>query len=126
MPLRAYRHDAGWLLGRTFLDFTHTGRSIGQPHNAVAMVLHYDGATHEAVICAAWGDQDDDDAVRQFVHSHPFVAFRPAVASPTVDRITQHVAAYPAFAGTPANGVAARSGPFSAPTLGEPIANHAG
>jgi deazaflavin-dependent oxidoreductase (nitroreductase family) len=142
MPLHAYRHDAGWLLGRTFMEFTHTGRRTGQPHEAVAMVLHFDKATHEAVVCAAWGaetdwyrnlqagpaigvrigrgtyvperrfltdeeafevavgfrhdhphrlrllgavlgwgDLDDDGAVRHFVRTHPFVAFRPAAST---------------------------------------------
>ncbi len=143
MPLRAYRHDAGWLLGRTFLEFTHTGRKTGLPHQAVAMVLRDDEDAHEAVICAAWGpgtdwvrnlraappaqvrigreaftpqhrflsddeafdvavqfrrdhpwrlrllstilgwgDLGDDAAVRDFVRTHPFVAFRPAPANP--------------------------------------------
>jgi len=60
MPLRAYRHDAaGVLLGRTFLQLTHVGRKTGQPHNAVAMVLGYDEAAHEAIICAAWGPETD-------------------------------------------------------------------
>jgi AraC-like DNA-binding protein len=36
MPLRAYRHDAGWLLGRTFLEFVHTGRKTGRPCAAAA------------------------------------------------------------------------------------------
>ncbi len=27
MPLMAYRRDAGWLFGRTFLEFIHVGRS---------------------------------------------------------------------------------------------------
>lgn len=27
MPLRAYRHDAGWLLGLRFIEFTHLGRT---------------------------------------------------------------------------------------------------
>jgi hypothetical protein len=53
MPLRAYRHDAGWLLGHTFLEFTHTGRKTGQPYETVAMVLRYDADAHEAIICAA-------------------------------------------------------------------------
>ena len=53
MPLRAYRHDAGWLLGRTFLEFAHTGRKTGQPYETVAMVLRYDPDVREAVICAA-------------------------------------------------------------------------
>jgi deazaflavin-dependent oxidoreductase (nitroreductase family) len=141
MPLRAYRHDAGWMLGHTFVEFTHVGRKTGQPHDAVAMVLRYDKATREAVICAAWaetdwyrnlcagpatkvqlgrdsftpvhrfltereafdvavqfrrehphrlrwvtrilgwGDLREDHAVREFVHAHPFIAFRPAMAS---------------------------------------------
>jgi deazaflavin-dependent oxidoreductase (nitroreductase family) len=59
MPLNAYRHDAGWVLGRTFLAFTHTGRKTGQSHDAVAMVLRYDEARREAVICAAWGPDTD-------------------------------------------------------------------
>jgi deazaflavin-dependent oxidoreductase (nitroreductase family) len=59
MPLRAYRHDAGWLLGRTFLEFVHTGRKTGRPYETVAMVLRYDADAHEAVICAAWGPETD-------------------------------------------------------------------
>jgi deazaflavin-dependent oxidoreductase (nitroreductase family) len=139
MPLSAYRHGAGWMLGHTFLQFTHTGRKTGRPHDAVAMVLRYDEVTREAVICAAWGprtdwyrnlhagpavkvqlgresfapvhrflideeafdvarrfrsdhpyrlrllstilgwgDLRDDTTVRQFIRTHPFVAFRPA------------------------------------------------
>lgn len=142
MPLRAYRHDAGWLLGRTFMEFVHTGRKTGRPYETVAMVLRYDPDAREAVICAAWGpdtdwvrnlragravrvrlgresfapqhrflsdeeafdvvvqfrrvhprrlwlittilgwgDLRDDVAVRGFIGTHPFVAFRPA-ASP--------------------------------------------
>ena len=59
MPLRAYRHDAAWMLGHTFLEFAHTGRKTGQPHETVAMVLRYDANVHEAVICAAWGPDTD-------------------------------------------------------------------
>lgn len=55
MPLRAYRHNAGWMLGRTFVEFTHLGRNTGQPHQTVAMVLRYDEVTRESVICAARG-----------------------------------------------------------------------
>lgn len=138
MPLRAYRHDAGWMLGHMFVEFTHVGRRTGLLHDAVAMVLRYDEATREIVICAAWaetdwyrnlragpavrvrlgrdsftpehrvltegeayevavqffrehphrmrlitrilgwGDLRQDDAVREFVRTHPFLAFRPA------------------------------------------------
>ena len=52
--------DAGWVFGHTFVEFTHTGRKTGQPHDAVAMVLHYDGArVGEAVICSFSGFETD-------------------------------------------------------------------
>ena len=59
MPVQAYRHNAGWVLGRTFIAFTHVGRRSGRQYDAVAMVLGRDRATGEAVICAAWGPQTD-------------------------------------------------------------------
>jgi deazaflavin-dependent oxidoreductase (nitroreductase family) len=58
-PHNAYRHGAGALLGRTFLQLTHVGRKTGLPHNAVAMVLTYDETSREAVTCAAWGPETD-------------------------------------------------------------------
>ena len=54
MPLRAYAHDQGHLLGHTFVQFTHVGRKSGKEYRAVAMVLGFDESTSEAVICAAW------------------------------------------------------------------------
>jgi deazaflavin-dependent oxidoreductase (nitroreductase family) len=59
MALRAYPHDAGWLLGRTFLEFAHIGRKTGQPYETVGMVLRYDPDAREAVICAGWGPDTD-------------------------------------------------------------------
>ena len=59
MPLRAYRHDKGWLLGQTFLEFVHTGRKTGRQYEVVAMVLRYDADAHEAVIVAGWGPDTD-------------------------------------------------------------------
>src|SRR4051794_5926856 len=58
MPLRAYRNDAGWMLGHTFVEFTHIGRTSGEPHDTVAMVLRYGEETREIVICAAWPETD--------------------------------------------------------------------
>ena len=54
MPLGAYRHGAGWPLGRTLLEFVHTGRKTGRPYQTVAMVLRHDADAHNAVICAGW------------------------------------------------------------------------
>ena len=59
MPLQACRHDAGWLLGRTFADFVHTGRKTGRRYETLAMVLRYDADAREAVICAGWGPDTD-------------------------------------------------------------------
>ena len=59
MPLMAYRRDAGWLFGRTFLEFIHIGRRTGRHYETVAMVLRYQPVTRETVICAAWGADTD-------------------------------------------------------------------
>lgn len=59
LPVRAYDHDSGWLLGHVFLRLVHVGRRTGRPHSAVAMVLSYDAAARRAVICSAWGPDTD-------------------------------------------------------------------
>jgi len=59
MPLNAYRHDKGWLLGQTFLELVHTGRRTGRQYEMVAMVLRFDPDAHEAVIVAGWGPDTD-------------------------------------------------------------------
>jgi deazaflavin-dependent oxidoreductase (nitroreductase family) len=59
MPLRAYAHGQGHLLGHTFLEFTHIGRKTGMLRKSVAMVLDYDAVTGDAVIAAAWGPDTD-------------------------------------------------------------------
>jgi deazaflavin-dependent oxidoreductase (nitroreductase family) len=136
LPLNAYQHDKGHLLGHTFVEFDHVGRKSGKTYQTVAMVLGYDKASGEVVIMRAWetdwyrnlqarpatrvrlgrdsfipeqrfltddeafqvvrefrsahphrvhlasriiswGDLDDDEKLRAFVHEHPFIAFRP-------------------------------------------------
>jgi deazaflavin-dependent oxidoreductase (nitroreductase family) len=59
MPLRAYHHRKGWMLGRTFLMLVHVGRKTGRPHEMVAMVLGDDPVTGELVICSGWGPDVD-------------------------------------------------------------------
>ena len=68
MPLQAYHHGKGWLLGHTFLVLTHLGRRSGRPYETVAMVLRYLPETQEAVICSAWGP--DTDWMRN-ITAHP-------------------------------------------------------
>jgi deazaflavin-dependent oxidoreductase (nitroreductase family) len=59
LPLGLYRRGAGWLLGHTFLVFTHVGRKTGRRYETAAMVLTYDRSAGEAVICSAWGPNTD-------------------------------------------------------------------
>lgn len=66
MPLNAYRHDKGYLLGHTFIQFDHLGRKSGKAYQSVAMVLGYDDATGEAVIFSGW----DTDWYRN-LQAHP-------------------------------------------------------
>jgi deazaflavin-dependent oxidoreductase (nitroreductase family) len=72
-PLRRYQHGWGWMLGRTFLVLTHVGRKTGRPHDTAAMVLTYDPATRESVICSAWGP--DTDWIRN-IRVHPATQVR--------------------------------------------------
>jgi deazaflavin-dependent oxidoreductase (nitroreductase family) len=66
LPLTAYRHDKGHLLGHTFVEFDHVGRRTGRTYQAVAMVLRYDQASGEVVICRGW----DTDWFRN-LQAHP-------------------------------------------------------
>lgn len=59
LPLAAYRHGSGWVLGGTFMELVHVGRRTGREHATVAMVLAFDPGTREVVICSAWGPEAD-------------------------------------------------------------------
>ena len=59
LPLYLYHRGLGRLFGHTFLLFVHAGRKTGTPHEATAMVLNFDAATKEAVICSGWGPDAD-------------------------------------------------------------------
>jgi deazaflavin-dependent oxidoreductase (nitroreductase family) len=59
MPLQAYHHGKGRLLGHTFLLLTHIGRRTGRPHETVVMVLRHQTQSRESVVCSAWGSEAD-------------------------------------------------------------------
>ncbi len=59
LPLPMYRRGWGWLLGNTFLVVSHIGRQSGKVRDTAAMVLTYESATREAVICSVWGENTD-------------------------------------------------------------------
>jgi deazaflavin-dependent oxidoreductase (nitroreductase family) len=55
LPLLLYHRDLGRLLDHTFLLIAHEGRRTGKRRETVAMAATYDPATHEVVVCSAWG-----------------------------------------------------------------------
>ncbi len=59
LPLFLYRQGWGWTLGHTFLLVIHAGRKTGRVRSTVAQALSWDPATHEVVICSAWGPNTD-------------------------------------------------------------------
>jgi deazaflavin-dependent oxidoreductase (nitroreductase family) len=93
LPLHAYDHGSGWLLGHTFLRLVHVGRRTGRPHSMVAMVLAFDPTTRCAVICSGWGPDSDwvrnlragpaarvDIGRESFVPAHRFLSDDEAMA----------------------------------------------
>ena len=106
LPLKAYQHNAGPAVGRTFVMFTHVGRKTGQPHQTVAMVLRDNTATGEAVICAGWGPHTD---WYRNLQAHPAVkvqlggqTLHPAAAPPHREGGVRRRHAVPARAPAPA------------------------
>ena len=58
LPRHLYAHDLGWVLGRRFLQLTHTGRVTGRRH---ATVLEVVGTTpaDELVVVSGFGARAD-------------------------------------------------------------------
>ena len=59
LPLSLYRWHLGWLVGHRFLVVTHLGRKTGHRRHTGLEVVHYDPATQECIVVAAWGEQAD-------------------------------------------------------------------
>ncbi len=59
LPIWLYRLGLGGLLGHRFLLLTHRGRKTGRPRTTMLEVVHYDPATHESVVAAAWAGRAD-------------------------------------------------------------------
>lgn len=68
LPLQAYHHGKGGLLGHTFLLLTHIGRKSGQLHETALLVLRYRPEPLEVVVASAWGDESD---WVQNIRAHP-------------------------------------------------------
>ena len=58
-PIWLFRMHLGWLLGERFMLLTHTGRSIGVPHQTILEVLQHDTANDAYYVLSGWGDKAD-------------------------------------------------------------------
>ena len=59
LPNLFYRWGLGWLMGRIFLQVTHTGRKSGLPRQTVLQVMRHAAATDTYYVFAGWGVQSD-------------------------------------------------------------------
>lgn len=59
LPRHLYRHGWGWLLGRRFLQLTHTGRRTGRTHTTVLEVIRSDRDTGEVAVMSGFGPGSD-------------------------------------------------------------------
>ena len=58
-PNVVYAKGLGWVLGRRFLQLSHTGRRSGRSFQVVLEVVRYDRATGEAPVISGYGRQAD-------------------------------------------------------------------
>ena len=59
LPRHLYRHGWGWLLGRRFLQLTHTGRRTGRTHTTVLEVVRLDRDSGEVMVVSGLGPSSD-------------------------------------------------------------------
>jgi deazaflavin-dependent oxidoreductase (nitroreductase family) len=59
LPRHLYRHGCGWLLGRRFLQLTHTGRRSGRTHTTVLEVVRLDRDSEEVMVVSGFGPGSD-------------------------------------------------------------------
>jgi deazaflavin-dependent oxidoreductase (nitroreductase family) len=58
-PVMLFRARLGWVFGYRLVYIAHRGRRTGKRREVVAEVVHYDRATPEVVVIAAWGENPD-------------------------------------------------------------------
>lgn len=59
MPIWLYRLKLGWLAGRRLTYIAHRGRNTGARREVVVETVHYEPATPEVFVVAAWGPGPD-------------------------------------------------------------------
>jgi deazaflavin-dependent oxidoreductase (nitroreductase family) len=58
-PNSLYDNGFGWVLGRRFLQLTHTGRRTGRQHHVVIEVVRYEPFSGEATVVSGFGPRAD-------------------------------------------------------------------
>lgn len=58
LPVLLYRLRLGWLLGKRFMQLTHTGRRSGKVRRTILAVLRFDEKTREIYAISAWKGSD--------------------------------------------------------------------
>lgn len=59
LPRHLYRHGWGWVLGRRFLQLTHTGRRSGRTFTTVLEVVRRDPGSGEVMVVSGFGPGSD-------------------------------------------------------------------
>jgi deazaflavin-dependent oxidoreductase (nitroreductase family) len=67
-PQALYDRGWSWMFGHVFVSITYRGRTTGKRRQTVAMALAFDPATHEVIVCSAWGP--DSEWLRN-LHARP-------------------------------------------------------
>lgn len=58
LPVFLYRLRLGWLMGKRFMQLTHTGRRSGKVRRTILAVLRFDEKTWEIYAISAWKGSD--------------------------------------------------------------------
>lgn len=58
LPVFLYRLRLGWLMGKRFMQLTHTGRRSGKVRRTILAVLRFDEKTREIYAISAWKGSD--------------------------------------------------------------------
>lgn len=56
-PIWFYRNRLGWIFGKRFLMFTHTGRKSGRKIDTVVEVVFHDEEADRYFIASGWGEK---------------------------------------------------------------------
>jgi deazaflavin-dependent oxidoreductase (nitroreductase family) len=97
LPNLYYRWGLGWMMGRLFMQVTHTGRKSGLPRRTVLQVMRHIPDTDTYYVFAGWGAQSD--WVRNIQHTPEVTLTVGRRQTPAVARVLSTAEAERALAG---------------------------